>query len=47
MILEQEVLILVTVTYDFYKDSYGGVLNENIFNKREKYQQNKNIKHPY
>lgn len=33
MILEQEVLILVTVTYEFYKDSYGGVLNENLFNK--------------
>ena len=33
MILEQEVLILVTVTYEFYRDSYGGVLNENIFNK--------------
>lgn len=26
-------LILVTVTYEFYKDSYGGVLNENLFNK--------------
>ena len=24
---------MVTVTYEFYKDSYGGVLNENIFNK--------------
>ena len=33
MILEKEVLILVTITYEFYKDSYGGVLNKNIFNK--------------
>ena len=24
---------MVTVTYEFYKDSYGGVLNENLFNK--------------
>lgn len=24
---------MVTITYEFYKDSYGGVLNENIFNK--------------
>lgn len=24
---------MVTVTYEFYKDSYGGVLNESIFNK--------------
>lgn len=24
---------MVTITYDFYKDSYYGVLNENIFNK--------------
>ena len=24
---------MVTITYEFYKDSYGGVLNENLFNK--------------
>ena len=24
---------MVTVTYEFYKDSYNGVLNENLFNK--------------
>ena len=24
---------MVTITYEFYKDSYGGVLNENVFNK--------------
>lgn len=24
---------MVTVTYEFYKDSYCGVLNENLFNK--------------
>ena len=24
---------MVTVTYEFYRDSYGGVLNENLFNK--------------
>ena len=24
---------MVTITYEFYKDSYNGVLNENLFNK--------------
>ena len=24
---------MVTITYEFYRDSYGGVLNENLFNK--------------
>lgn len=24
---------MVTITYEFYKDNYGGVLNENVFNK--------------
>ena len=24
---------MVTITYEFYRDSYGGVLNENTFNK--------------
>ena len=33
MILEQEVLSLVTVTYEFYKDIYRGSLNEDNFNK--------------